>query len=539
MESQNEMQYRSVALSEADTEKRTVTGLAVPFNREQDIFEGYFEQFAPGSIEVPSAGCKLLADHDRAIGTLTGKETNDGWEIEARVAKTSFGDDVLELARVGVYSGLSVGFQMLDFDDRQDKDGIHRTVKKALVREVSLTPFPAYEDATVTNVRQKGNMTVDTIEKTETEKPPAPPAPTTEDVNEIKSEMSDLKRSIDLLATGKPWETNTAKLADTRSVGTFLKSIMKDGNDADLKTLQAIQERAYDGGTTADTVMLPQWVGDLTRIIDQGAGISREFATGTLPNEGYTLEYAQLKTNTIQVTKQAKDRDPLATGNVSVETKNATVETFGGATSLSRQEIERGHVRILDHHMRAMAIAAGQRKRASFHAVFDATVAAQSAGGGKIASGKTLANLKYADWVGMIVDAAVMFENGIGLALEKLIVDTTVFKHLATMIAADGRPLLSVSGTGANTAGTMNVTGLTGNILNIPVKLDTDLTTATAVFANSLAIRSYESPLVRLQDESILNLTKDFSVYFYGAYAPEIPGALVPITGLAGTTTGA
>lgn len=527
---QSNLETRAIEIREKPAEgEHTISGIAVPFNREQQIIDGYFETFAPGAIEVPKQGCKLLAEHRHAIGTVEGADGQTGWEITAKVANTQRGIDALELTRAGVYSGLSIGFEMLDYDDETRDDGLHRTVIAALVREVSLTPFPAYEDATVTNTRQKGKHTVETIEK-ETETNPPAMNPNDFELKALRENLADLERSVNIVLTDKPWMKETAAPTDTRSAAAFLKDALR--NDEDLKTLQTLQERAYSGGTSKDTVVLPQWVGDLTRIVDQGAGIRKEFSTGNLPSEGFTLEYAQLKSNTIKVEKQANEGDNISMGNVSVETKTCEIETFAGGTTLSRQEIERGHVRILDHHLRAMAIAAGQRSRQSFHEVYDATVTAQAATTNKIA-GKSLGSLKYADWVSMLVDAAQIFEH-MGLALEKLIVDSQVFKHLATLTAADGRPLLALNATGANTVGNMNVTGLQGNLLNVPVRLDTDANAPSAVFANSLAIRSYLSSMVRLQDENILNLTKDFSVYFYAAFAPEMPAALVPVTGLAG-----
>lgn len=523
------LEIRSVSIRQSPgADENTISGIAVPFDTEQKIFDGYYETFIRGAIEVPKQGCKLLTDHRHAIGTVIGTESEAGWEIQAKVAKTQRGTDTLELARAGVYSGLSIGFEMLEFEDSTQKDGLHRKVTKALVHEVSLTPFPAYEDATVTNVRQKKGKTMENIEKTE--------SPVTQGIDELeiknlRENIADLERSVNLLNETKPWEqADTATHSDTRSAAAFLKDALH--NEDDLKTLQVMQKRAYSGGTSKDTVLLPQWVGDLTRIVDQGAGIRKEFATGSLPSEGFTLEYAQLKSNTIKVEKQVKEGDAIVMGNVAVETRTTNIETFAGATSLSRQEIERGHVRILDHHLRAMAIAAGQKSRQSFHEVYDAAVKSQTLGENKI-TGKALTSLKYADWVSMLVDAAQIFED-MGLGLEKLIVDTNVFKHLATLTAADGRPLLALNSTGANTVGTLSITGLQGNLLNVPVRLDTDAATPSAVFANSLAIRSYLSSMVRLQDEDILNLTKDFSVYFYGAFAPEMPDALVPVTGLTG-----
>lgn len=522
--SNTELEYRTATLGDTNLEAREITGIGVPFNDETEIWEGFFERVAPGAITVPKAGCKLLAEHRKPIGTLTGRDTEKGWEICGKVAKTTAGDEALELARAGVYTGLSIGFNALEYDEIEKEDGYHRTITKALVMEVSLTPFPAYENATVEKVRQKQEK--EETMHNETKESQAAPVET-DNLRDLRANVEDLTRAVEILKTTPPWEASKAK-PDQRSAADFLKSAIS-GNEADLEILKGVNERAYSGGTSADTVLTPQWVGDLTRLVDQGAGIRSLFATGNLPAEGFTLEYAQLKTNTVTVAKQAKEGDNLAMGNVKVETKTAQIETFGGATTLSRQEIERGHVRILDHHLRAMAIAAGQTARQSFHETYDTTVKAAT----QKLTGKSLATMAWGDWVDTVVEAALMFEQQ-GLTIDNLIVDKTVFKHLAKMEGKDGRPLLTVHDGGANTLGTVTVSGLKGALLNIAVVLDTDATTASAVFQNSLAIRSYLSSLVRLQDENILNLSKDFSVYFYAAFAPEMPEALVPVTGLVG-----
>ncbi|QQU09588.1 HK97 family phage prohead protease [Mobiluncus curtisii] len=518
----NDLEYRSISVGATDVEAREVSGIGVPFADETQIFEGYFEQFARGAVEVPKAGCKLLAEHAKPIGTLTGRDTERGWEIIGKVAKTQAGDEALELARAGVYTGLSVGFEMLEYADENREDGIHRTVTKALVREVSLTPFPAYENASVQKIRQKGKEMPELTEET-----PAKPVET-ESLRELRSTVEDLTRAVEVLKTSKPWEKPAEAAPDTRSAAEFIKSVLS-GNEDDQTALRSIQERAYTGGTSADTVLTPQWVGDLTRLVDQGAGIRTLFTTGNLPAEGFTLEYAQLKSDTMKVAKQAKEGDNLVMGNVSVETKTTDISTFGGATTLSRQEIERGHVRILDHHLRAMAIAAGKTARNEFHTAYEGVVT----GAPQKLTGKTLASMSWGDWVDQVVDAASIFEEQ-GLTIDNLIVDKTVFKALAKLEGKDGRPMMSEHEGGQNTIGTLTAAGLKGALLNIPVVLDTDAAKASAVFQNRLAIRSYMSSLVRLQDENILNLSKDFSVYFYAAFAAEMPGCLVPITGLAG-----
>lgn len=522
----SEIFHRATALARTDTEEREIIGLGVPYDDETEIWEGFFERIAPGAVTEPKAGCKLLAEHRKPIGTVEGRDTPQGWKIIGKIANTPAGDEALELARAAVYTGLSIGFQALEYNDTQAEDGIHREITKALVMEVSLTPFPAYENATVEKVRQKPTRK-ETQMDTET-KETNTASVETDNLRDLRTSVEDLTRAVEILKTTPPWQDPAKVAPDTRSAATFIKSAL-GGNEDDQAALRSIQERAYSGGTSADTVLTPQWAGDLTRLVDQGAGIRSLFATGNLPSEGFTLEYAQLKTNTVTVAKQAKEGDNLAMGNVAVETKTAQIETFGGATSLSRQEIERGHVRILDHHLRAMAIAAGQTARQSFHETYDTTVKAAT----QKLTGKSLATMAWGDWVDAVVDAALLFEQQ-GLTIDNLIVDKNVFKHLAKMEGKDGRPLLTMHDGGVNTLGTLTASGLKGGLLNIPVVLDTDATTASAVFQNKLAIRSYLSSLVRLQDENILNLSKDFSVYFYAAYAAEMPAALVPVSGLAG-----
>ena len=86
-----------------------------------------------------------------------------------------------------------------------------------------------------------------------------------------------------------------------------------------------------------------------------------------------------------------------------------------------------------------------------------------------------------------------------------------------------------------NTIGTTNAKALTGVILDVPVTCNLRATAGelgagiVGAFYNSEAIRTYETPLVQLQDENIVNLSKQFSVYRYGAVATEIPTGLVPL----------
>lgn len=75
----------------------------------------------------------------------------------------------------------------------------------------------------------------------------------------------------------------------------------------------------------------------------------------------------------------------------------------------------------------------------------------------------------------------------------------------------------------------LNLPGLSGEFAGLQVRLDTGQAGDEAAFANKRAIRTYDSALVSLQDENIVNLSKSFAVYRYGAVAAEIPAGVVPV----------
>jgi len=149
-----------------------------------------------------------------------------------------------------------------------------------------------------------------------------------EDFNGLREDVADVRRLI--TATDRP----TAP--DTRSAGQLIRAALNGDNTA-VGTL----ERAYTGTTIADDFAKPTWVKDLTRIIEAADPLAGLFAEGALPETGMTLEFGQLKENTVTVGKQAKEGDKLPVGKVSVKTATAEVETFGGAAEMSVQGMKR------------------------------------------------------------------------------------------------------------------------------------------------------------------------------------------------------
>lgn len=146
-----------------DRERRIIEGVAIPYG--VVVSKGGFKfRFLRNSItwnERAPGRVKLLEDHDtdKAIGFAKGLR-NSGDELRTRwkVGRGPAGDAALMSAEDGVKDGLSVGVDFdFDTDIEMDADGV-ANVRHAVLREVSLTAVPAFDDARVTSVAaSRGN----------------------------------------------------------------------------------------------------------------------------------------------------------------------------------------------------------------------------------------------------------------------------------------------------------------------------------------------------------------------------------------------
>lgn len=501
-----------------------VSGIGVPWDEDSDL-GGYVETFERGSVD--DDGAVLLFGHDRSqvIGKLVeARDTDKGRGVRVKLFNTPRADEVRELAAEGVLF-FSAGFTPLQHRSRRDGAVVRTRVK---VREYSLVPFPAYPSAAVTNVRSDASSQVREDDHN-TEGSPVVDTASKADLIEVRSMVEDLDRKFGTITVNEP-----APVLDTRSAGEVLKAIVA----GDSATIDAYEKRdaTWTGGTTADAVVKNGWVGNLTRIFDASSGVlSRVFSTGVLPSSGNNVEFAELATNTIDVAAQAGEGEPIGFGKVAITTRTAPVVTYAGGTSLSRQEIERSTIGVLNTSLEALATAAGARKRATLKAAYATLVAARAAieadagvlllGGGSTAQKLSAGTASH--WEDTLIDAALRFE-ALALPMDALIVTSPVFKKLRSLTVSGERVFQTYKD---NASGMLNLPGLSGQLAGLPVYLDSGraATVNGAEFVNGRAIRQYDSALVNLSDESIVTLSKSFAVYKYGAVAAEIPAAVIPV----------
>lgn len=511
--------------AQVDGDARTVSGVGVPYGEIITIW-GDREMFAPGSVRAE--GAKLLYRHSEPIGLVTSAKDNaSGWHPTAKISATTRGDEAYQLARDGVLDGFSVGFKPVKWHMERDEIGEYVVYDEVIVREVSLVPFPAYPSARVKEVRHDPT----TISTTHDREEPAMTGTPTEtpdqqregDLRELREGLEDMRRS--LVVMNERGLSYSEPIADERSAGEWLRALA--ANDAEsVREYEAMVERAYAGGTSADGILNPQYVGDTIRLFETPDPLSQIFATGQLPAKGLRLEHGVLKSDTVDVAEQVNEGDDLTKGKIEVGLDHANIKTYGGHVELTRQQIERTtNVNVLDLHLRALALRGARRKAAVLRAHYAALVAANVTNRDRVVA--VADQTKYVDWIGGIVDAAERFMD-LGLPLDALVVDKTVFKTLAGL-STNSRPLMSVYGNGTDAVGEISAKQLGGNLAGVTVRVNLKQTAPGAAFVNGEAIRQYNSAVTELADENIVNLSKRFGLYYYAANATEIPDAVVPV----------
>lgn len=135
----------------SDGDGRTISGIAVPWNRPTRINDKLTEEFMVGAfdkqLKAPNR-IPLAREHMPLGGQLIGRVValrNDkkGLYVEARVAETSLGEETLALLREKALEHWSIGFR--DLQNLRTSSGVTQRVKAQMV-ELAIVLQGAYGD---------------------------------------------------------------------------------------------------------------------------------------------------------------------------------------------------------------------------------------------------------------------------------------------------------------------------------------------------------------------------------------------------------
>lgn len=512
-----------------ERETRTIRGEITSFGVPTSDYRQIVLEAGSLKPRMPLKRVKMLVDHDQRqpVGFMV-ELADDNRTAAFSIPAGDAGDKALADAANGLRDGLSVGINVLmNADGRPDAtyddDTGTLTVHAAELVEVSLCAIPAYQDAGVTSVAASREA-------------PSTTSPTPKENTEMTATLTRADLDAALSASAEESErTLDARLAafggtpkstgpTWATYGAYVKDLAAGSSEAMSFYAETL---AYDGPTSADTSPRNTWIADAIKLVDKGRPITNTFTREPLPKEGMTLEYLELATNTMQVAEQVKEGDDLVRGKITLRPESVPVKTYGGYTELPKQVIDRANPAYVNTAFRAMQLEYARATEAAVVAALKSAITAQRTANNTV----TLASAPTAfDWLDILVDASEKYADN-GYSLDGTLVSKDVFKDLLRLEDSAGNMLMRVFGEGMNQTGTVDLTGLKGNLASVTFKLLPTAAAGTAAFYSEEALTVWESAGApfQLQDQNILNLTEAFSQYGYLAVASQFKNALVPV----------
>jgi len=146
------MERKTVKAADVSISERTIIGHAASFgnvDRVQDIIKaGAFKK----TLKERGPSIKTFYNHQWPIGKpVVMREDAKGLYTESKISPTPRGDEVLALVADGVITDMSIGYEVVGFD-QDNKNGI-RTLKELKLYEFGPVDFGANEQAIITGVK--------------------------------------------------------------------------------------------------------------------------------------------------------------------------------------------------------------------------------------------------------------------------------------------------------------------------------------------------------------------------------------------------
>lgn len=521
--------FVALAADEDKPKRRRLSGTFAPYGVEIDRLNWRLGttkfRIEPAALTVQD-NAKAFYGHDWQTGGMPiGRIAASKSEAEALtgdvdLSATAKATEVYALAQDGTLDRFSVGFDINEYRvEDADSDAPVLVVTAGEVFEVSVVPYPAYDDAAVKSVNSRPTPERNPV-TTPTITPEAPEVFSAADGRTLSEAVEQLSRQVATLDTTLGADVPAS--VPFSSYGEFVKAMLNGNHERHAEAEALAVSLAYGDaagdGVSAETTYRDTWVGDTIRLISQPRKVWNLFESAPLPAEGMGVEYGVLESNTVDVARQVNEGDPLVMGKITVGTATADVLTFGGASKQSFQQAQRSNVNVLDLTWRALAIMYGRVTELYLRGVLadPLQVAPHEIG--------TVAALTDPDaWISWLVDVALYFDEQKGLSGEYLRLTPDVYKSLATMrLGTDGPFLLDRS------TGSVNLTELTGNVSGLPIRLTPGA--GLVEVGHSTAIRTFESsgaPTRLGPEQDILTLTQAVGVYGFNAVAVQDEKAIV------------
>ena len=433
--------------------RRTLAGLALPYNVQATVSDGTKVMFMPGSLDAGGKMPKLYLGHDstQAVGLVTAMvDTPGGMMYEARISETTLGNEALVLAADGVLDAVSVGVNPTKFS--YDAEGV-MVIEAAQWQELSLVPFGAFAGASVDRVAASIHQPDDEVELNNEQEP-------SEENNEMSNPV-ETPAVIEAAPMAQPLyaQPRNFKLP---TASEFIAASLQGGGV--LAEMNARIQAAAPNITTADTPgILPEII---TGTVYDGLNPIRPFVSAigakAMPQSGATFRRPVITvrpTVTQQPTGQLNALDP---STVTVANNNVNKLTFGTYVTMSEQDLDWTDPASINIVLNQLAIAYGQ---ATDNYAVDTCHAA-------ITQTSAVADTSDPqDWIAAIYEGARQISANSNYLPTHMVVTPGTWAALGSLVDSTKRPVFPQIGA-MNAPGELSANSWNGNPLGLVLVVD-------------------------------------------------------------------
>ena len=505
----------SVDAAQDGSPKRTITGIALPYNVEATVSGGQVVSFMPGSLPTDGKAPKLYMSHDstQAIGLVTERaDSPEAMYFTAKVSTTALGDEALVLAADGVLDSVSVGVNPTKFS--YNEDGV-MIVEAADWMELSLVPQPAFSGATITDVAASIPTSEDDLSNN-TETAPDEPEPTESEETEVsETPVPEVIEASSIFAQPKrkfAMPSAGEYLAAMHAGGDTFANVNAAYKEAVRDQQTALQAAAGDVLTTDTPGLLPVPVlGPLFQDLNFVRPVVSAFGARSMPNTpSKTFVRPTITTHTSAATQT--EGSAVSATTMVIASNTVTKSTVAGQVTLTMQDMDFTDPAAMNLILNDLA---GEYLIATDNIAADALVA------GKTASGSTwtVTAGDPTSLINSLYDAAREIAEDSNYFPTHLCVSPDVWEKLGAQLDANKRPVLGYTTNGVlgqNSLGRVGGLGYNSmDVMGLTLVVDNNFASGTMLVTYAPGFEIYEAQQGVLSIANPSTLSRTFSYYGY------------------------
>ena len=507
----------SVDAAQDGSPKRTITGIALPYNVEATVSGGQTVSFLPGSLPTDGKAPKLYMSHDstQAIGLVTERaDSQEAMYFTAKVSTTALGDEALILASDGVLDSVSVGVNPTKFT--YNEDGV-MIVEAADWMELSLVPQPAFSGATITDVAASIPTSEDEVSNN-TETAPDEPEPTEPQENPVsETPAPEVIEASTLFAQPKrkfAMPTPGEYLAAMHAGGDTFHNVNAAYKEAVRDQQTALQAAAGDVLTTDTPGLLPVPVlGPLFQDLNFIRPVVSAFGARSMPNTpSKTFVRPTITTHTSAATQT--EGSAVSATTMVIASNTVTKTTVAGQVTLTMQDMDFTDPSAMNLILNDLA---GE------YLIATDNIAADNLVSGKTASGSTwtVTADNPTSLINSLYDAAREITEDSNYFPTHLCVSPDVWEKLGSQLDGSKRPILGYTTNGVigqNSIGRVGGLQYTGmDVMGLNLVVDNNFASGTMLVVYAPGFEIYEAQQGLLSIANPSTLSRTFSYYGYFA----------------------